>query len=129
MTTNNYIFVAVLIILMFGFHNFIKYRLKKYRKLEKIFLVDGIDVNATIISMRQVGVFFNNNPVVEMTLKIEDKSKKKSWLIEKHNEIIMLITLDAWQVGHIYQAKTDEKKQKISFVRDDNDRPLLTSQK
>lgn len=126
MTTNNYIFVAVMIVIMFVFHNFVKYRIKKYQQREQYFISEGHDVNAIILSMRQIGIFFNNNPVVEMKLRIEDVITNKTWLVEAHKETIMLITIDAWQVGNKYQAKTDEEEKKIVFVRDGNDRPLLS---
>lgn len=91
---------------------------------EQSLLQNGIDVNVTILSLKQTGLFINNNPVAEMKLRVVDPLTGNSWLVEKHKEAILLITLDVWQVGNIYHAKTDIEKKQIFFVRDNNDRPI-----
>lgn len=53
MTTNNYIFVAVI----FLFHNLVKYKLKKIQTREERFVADGKEVSATVLSLKQIGLF------------------------------------------------------------------------
>lgn len=125
MSINQYIFMIALVIVLFGFHYFVKYRLKKYQEREQSFINQEIDVNVAVLSMKQTGMLLNNNPVVEMDLRVESPVNGEAWLLEKHKETIMLVTLADWKVGSIYQAKTDQNKSKIVFVRDSNDKPLL----
>jgi hypothetical protein len=87
----------------------------------------GGDVYVTILSMKQNGLFLNNNPVIEMSLRIEDPNAKETWMLEKYNETVLLIALDAYQVGHKYQAKIDDKKN-IIFVKDNSGKPLPVEQ-
>ncbi|EDX6465828.1 hypothetical protein CBH50_004590 [Salmonella enterica subsp. diarizonae serovar 60:r:e,n,x,z15] len=85
---------------------------------------NGTVVYATILSMRQNGVFINNNPVVEMKLRVEDPGSHKKWLIEKHDETVLLIALDSYQPGGTYHAKLDEKNNTIIFVTDSSGKPI-----
>lgn len=110
---------------MFLFHEFVKCKLKKTQAREGRFVSDGKEVSATVLSLKQIGLFLNYNPVVEMSLRIEAEIQKSSWLVENHKETIILITMDAWQVGNKYLAKTGSVGKKIVFVKGSNDRPLL----
>ncbi len=53
---------------------------------EEQIMQHGRDIIITIMSMKQAGLFINNNPVREMSLRVEEPAKNKSWLIEKHTE-------------------------------------------
>ncbi|QJT81164.1 hypothetical protein [Kosakonia sp. MUSA4] len=114
-------------VIIFGAYYVAHRMIRNTQVREQSYIQQGIDVNVKILSMKQTGLFINNNPVVEMELRVVEPMNNKSWLIEKHKETVMLITLDAWQVGNTYQAKTDKDGKKIVFVRDDNDRPLLAN--
>lgn len=47
----------VMIGVMFLFHNFVKYNLKKIQASEKRFVADGKEVSATVLSLKQTGLF------------------------------------------------------------------------
>lgn len=84
---------------------------------------NGSDVQITILSMKQNGLFLNNNPVVEMSLRVTDLHGK-SWLVEKHEETVLLIALDKYQVGDVYDGKFDIKTSSILFVKDESGKPI-----
>jgi hypothetical protein len=65
------------------------------KRKEQDILANGSDVNITILSMKQSGLFINNNPVIEMSLRVEQPQFNKSWLVEKHNETAWLIAVAA----------------------------------
>ena len=92
---------------------------------EQTVLEQGRDVNVTILTMKQNGLFINNNPVIDMTLRVEDKANQTSWLVEKHHETAYLIAVASYQVGGIYHGKVEEKTGKIVFVKDSSGKPLL----
>lgn len=92
-------------------------------QLEKAVIENGSDVQITILSMKQNGLFLNNNPVVEMSLRVTD-SHGKSWLVGKHEETVLLIALDKYQVGDVYDGKFDIKTSSILFVKDESGKPI-----
>lgn len=94
---------------------------------EEIVLERGSDVNVTILSMKQNGLFINNNPVIDMSLRIEERANKKSWLVENHQETAYLIAVGSYQVGNVYQGKFDNKTNNIIFVKDASGKPLLAA--
>ncbi|MGG6102443.1 hypothetical protein QNH99_09100 [Pantoea allii] len=96
---------------------------KKSHQRESDIIEKGSDVEITILSMKQNGILLNNNPVVEMSLRVTD-SHRKSWLVEKHEETVLLIALDIYQVGNIYNGKFDSKGNSVLFVRDESGRPI-----
>ena len=91
---------------------------------EKTILNSGLEVRVTILSMKQSGLFINNNPVVEMALRVKEGERGDEWLIENHKKTVQLIALDGYQVGNIYQAKTDEKRKELVFAKDNSGRPI-----
>ena len=92
---------------------------------EQTVLEQGRDVNVTILTMKQNGLFINNNPVIDMTLRVEDKANQKSWLVEKHQETAYLIAVASYLVGGVYYGKVEVKTGKIVFVKDASGKPLL----
>jgi len=110
--------VLTFVIIFIGFY-LANRIVKNSQRREQRIIENGNDIQVTILAMRQTGLFINNNPVIDMDL----------WLVEKHQETVLLITLDAWQVGVTYEAKLDPKDNAIVFVRDINDKPKLTSGK
>lgn len=116
-----------ILIMVAGFH-FANRIVKNAQQREQSILEQGDDVYVTILSMKQSGVFINNNPVVTMALRVANVADNKTWLLEKHNETIQLITLDAYQVGAVYRAKLDSKTKSIVFVTaPSNGKPLAIS--
>ncbi|MCU5771709.1 hypothetical protein N5923_08960 [Erwiniaceae bacterium BAC15a-03b] len=116
---------AILAVIVFGVIWYFSGKIVKGSQTrEKNIMENGTSINVTILSMKQNGLFLNNNPVVEMKLKAADKEKKESWLVEKHNETALLIALDAYQVGNVYEAKLGKNKEDILFVRDASGRPV-----
>ncbi len=96
----------------------------------------GLSKTETISVLRysqcgKTGLFINNNPVIDMDLRVQDLNNgKKRGLWKSTRETVLLITLDARQVGVTYEAKTRSKKiTPLCFVRDINDKPKLTSGK
>ncbi|WP_237613341.1 hypothetical protein [Pectobacterium parmentieri] len=73
--------------------------------------------------MKQSGLFLNNNPVVDMNLRLAD-STGKTWLVEKHQETVLLISIDKYQVGKTYMAKKDENTDFIIFIKNRNGWPI-----
>lgn len=61
---------------MFLFHSFVRYKLKKIQAREERFVADGKEVSATVLSLKQTGLFLNYNPVVDMSLRIEAEIQK-----------------------------------------------------
>ncbi|WP_437889015.1 hypothetical protein [Phytobacter sp. V91] len=88
-------------------------------------LEQGRDVNVTILTMKQNGLFINNNPVIDMSLHVEDKANQKSWLVEKHQETACLIAVDSYLLGGVYYGKVEAKTGRIVFVKDLSGKPLL----
>jgi hypothetical protein len=37
-------------------------------------------------SLLKTGLFINNNPVIDMDLRVQDLNNGKTWLVEKHQE-------------------------------------------
>lgn len=121
----NAVLTFLIIFVCFHFANRI---VKNSQQREHSIMEQGDDVYVTILSMKQSGVFINNNPVVTMDLRVANAADNKTWLLEKHDETIQLIALDAYQVGSIYRAKLDSKTKSIVFVTDSsNGKPLAIS--
>lgn len=121
----NAVLTFLIIFVSFYFANRI---VKNSQQREHSIMEQGDDVYVTILSMKQSGVFINNNPVVTMDLRVANAADNKTWLLEKHDETIQLIALDAYQVGSIYRAKLDSKTKSIVFVTDpSNGKPLAIS--
>ena len=119
----NAVLTFLIIFVCFYFANRI---VKNSQQREHSIMEQGDDVYVTILSMKQSGVFINNNPVVTMDLRVANAADNKTWLLEKHDETIQLIALDAYQVGSIYRAKLDTKS--IVFATDpSNGKPLAIS--
>ncbi|MGK9176012.1 hypothetical protein KXR87_22800 [Yokenella regensburgei] len=95
---------------------------------EQTVLEQGSDVNITILTMKQNGLFINNNPVIDMSLRVEDVKNQKSWLVEKHQETAWLIAVASYQVGEVYYGKVENKTGKIVFVKDGSGRPVQVGQ-
>ncbi|MBP2168757.1 hypothetical protein J2125_001949 [Erwinia toletana] len=124
MSVNDVIGGAITVIVILIISLFVDKMIKSGQNREKKIMQSGVGINITILSMKQTGLFINQNPVIEMKLKAEDKEKNESWLIEKHNETAMLIAMDAYQVGNVYEAKLGKNKEDIMFVRDASGRPV-----
>lgn len=122
----NAVLTFVIIFICFYFANRI---VKNSQRREQLMIENGKDAQVTILTMQQTGLFINNNPVIEMDLRVKDLASGKTWLLEKHKETVLLMTLDAWQVGVIYQAKVEPKDNAIVFVRDINDKPKMASER
>lgn len=118
----NAVVTIVLIVIVFSLAKRVARNLQ--RKEEDI-LANGSDVDITILSMKQSGLFINNNPVIEMSLRVEQPQFNKSWLVEKHNETAWLIAVAAYQVGNVYQGKQGQKDKSLVFVKDGSGKPLL----
>lgn len=116
------VFLTIVIIAVCYF--FANKMIKGGQNREKNMMESGASINVTILSMKQTGLFLNNNPVIEMKLKAESKEKNESWLIEKHNETALLIALDAYQVGNVYEAKLGKNKDDVMFVTDASGKPV-----
>jgi hypothetical protein len=97
---------------------------RNLERKEQDILTNGSDVNITILSMKQSGLFINNNPVIEMSLRVEQPQFNKSWLVEKHNETAWLIAVAAYQVGNVYQGKLGQNDKSLVFVKDGSGKPL-----
>ncbi|WP_223881491.1 hypothetical protein [Affinibrenneria salicis] len=85
---------------------------------------NGAVVRATILSMHQSGLFLNNNPVLELKLKIETEPANKSWLVEKHQETAFLIALSSYEVGGVYDARMGKNENDILLVKDESGNPV-----
>ncbi|EGI3956044.1 hypothetical protein H3428_004121 [Escherichia coli] len=118
--------VLTFVIIFIGFY-LANRIVKNLQRREQRIIENRNDIQVTILAMRQTGLFINNNSVIDMDLRVQDLNNGKTWLVEKHQETVLLITLDAWQVGVNYEAKLDPKDNAIVFVRDINDKPKLTS--
>ncbi|MGX9271523.1 hypothetical protein ACWXWK_00110 [Pantoea ananatis] len=115
--------VVLTILIIFISYYFANKIVRGSHQFEKAFIKNGSDVQITILSMKQNGLFLNNNPVVEMSLRVRD-SHGKSWLVEKHEETVLLIALDKYQVGDVYGGKFDIKTSNILFVKDESGKPI-----
>ncbi|WEF30314.1 hypothetical protein PYR66_11770 [Klebsiella aerogenes] len=121
----NAVLTFLIIFVCFYFANRI---VKNSQQREQNIIEQGDDAYATILSMKQSGLFINNNPVVTMDLRVANATDGKTWLLEKHDETIQLITLDAYQVGSVYKVKLDSKNNSIVFIKDpSNGKPLTIS--
>ena len=116
--------VATLVLIVIGF-TLAKRVARNLQRKEEDILANGSDVDITILSMKQSGLFINNNPVIEMSLRVEQPQFNKSWLVEKHNETAWLIAVAAYQVGNVYQGKQGQKDKSLVFVKDGSGKPLL----
>ncbi|AWQ18318.1 hypothetical protein NB724_001147 [Pantoea ananatis] len=115
--------VVLTVLIIFASYYIANKLVRGSHQLEKAVIENGSDVQITILSMKQNGLFLNNNPVVEMSLRVTD-SHGKSWLVEKHEETVLLIALDKYQVGDVYGGKFDIKTSKILFVKDESGKPI-----
>lgn len=115
--------VGTVIILIVGFYLANRVARNSQVREEQI-LVNGRDVTIAIMSMKQSGLFINNNPVIEMSLRLEEPGKGKSWVVEKHDETAWLIAVASYNIGSIYQGKIDDNN-RIAFVKDPSGKPLL----
>lgn len=115
--------VGTIIIIIVGFY-FANKVVKGSQSRERNMMVNGRPVELTIISMRQSGLFINNNPVLEMSLRIVDKKNNESWVVEKHKETAMLIALGDYNVENIYEGRLGKDKNDVMFVRDDSGKPV-----
>lgn len=112
-------------VIIFACYYFAHKVVKNSQHREQIINEKGSNVQLTILSMEQNGLFLNNNPVIEMNLRITDDNGK-SWLVEKHKETVLLIALDKYQVGDTYEGKYDVNNDKFVFVRSSNGMPIKT---
>lgn len=118
MSVSWFINAALTLLIIFICFYFANRLVKGSQQKEQNTIEQDADVYVMILSMAQSGVFINNNPVVTMDLRVKDLAKNKTWLLEKQNETILLITLDAYQVGSVYQGKLDKKDNSVVFVKD-----------
>ncbi|MBI0552713.1 hypothetical protein [Pectobacterium parmentieri] len=116
----NVILTFSIIAVSFYFSNRI---VKNSQRRDPTLIETGTDVVVTILSMKQSGLFLNNNPVVDMNLRLAD-STGKTWLVEKHQETVLLISIDKYQVGKTYMAKKDENTDFIIFIKNRNGWPI-----
>lgn len=116
----NFVLTFVIIFSCYYFANKI---VKSSHQREKIINGKGSDVEITILSMEQSGLFLNNNPVIEMNLRITDDNRK-ALLVEKHKETVLLISLDKYQVGNSYKGKYDINNDKFVFERSGSGMPI-----
>ncbi|MGP2518511.1 hypothetical protein ACTUSX_01320 [Pantoea ananatis] len=115
--------IVLTVLIIFASYYFANKIVRGSHQLEKTVMENGSDVQITILSMKQNGLFLNNNPVVEMSLRVTDLHWK-SWLVEKHEETVLLIALDKYQVGDVYDGKFDIKTSSILFVKDESGKPI-----
>ncbi|WP_145033866.1 hypothetical protein [Pantoea ananatis] len=115
--------VVLTILIIFISYYFANKIVRCSHQFEKAVTKNGSDVQIIILSMKQNGLFLNNNPVVEMSLRVTDLHGK-SWLVEKHEETVLLIALDKYQVGDVYEGKFDIKTSSILFVKDESGKPV-----
>lgn len=119
----NVILTFVIILVCYYFANRI---VKRDRQREQVMTERGADVYVTILSLKQSGVFINNNPVIEMDLQLENPETKEVWMLEKHRETVLLIALSAYQLGLVYQAKANGKNDFV-FIKDNAGKPVIVS--
>ncbi|MGG6192653.1 hypothetical protein ACQV2B_00915 [Pantoea allii] len=115
--------IVLTILIIFASYYLANKIVRSSHQFEKAVIENGSDVQITILSMKQNGLFLNNNPVVEMSLRVTD-SHGKRWLVEKHEETVILIALDKYQVGDMYDGKFDIKTSSILFVKDEDGKPI-----
>ncbi|VYU77905.1 hypothetical protein [Metakosakonia massiliensis] len=127
MSLFNIIITVVAFVLMALFWHLANRVVRNSQQREEVFLASGHDVNVTILSMRQNGLFINNNPVIDMTLRVEEPVNHKSWLIENHQETAYIIAVGSYQVGNMYKGKFDSKANKVLLVKDASGKPLLAA--
>ncbi|MBW1216539.1 hypothetical protein QM637_15525 [Pantoea allii] len=115
--------IVLTVLIIFASYYLANKIVRSSHQFEKAVIENGSDVQITILSMKQNGLFLNNNPVVEMSLRVTD-SHGKRWLVEKHEETVILIALDKYQVGDVYDGKFDIKTSSILFVKDEDGKPI-----
>lgn len=115
--------IVLTLLIIFVCYYFANKIVRGSHQREQAVIENGSDVQITILSMKQNGLFLNNNPVVEMSLRGTD-SHGKSWLVEKYEETVLLIALDKYQVGDVFDGKFDIKTNNILFVKDENGKPV-----
>ncbi|AER32200.1 hypothetical protein ACVWWU_001039 [Pantoea sp. PA1] len=123
MSISGIVNVVLTILVIFACYYFANKIVRGSQQREQTIIENGSDVQITILSMKQNGLFLNNNPVVEMSLRVTDLHGK-SWLVEKHEETVLLIALDKYQVGDVYDGKFDIKTSSILFVKDESGKPI-----
>ncbi|MCU5771711.1 hypothetical protein N5923_08950 [Erwiniaceae bacterium BAC15a-03b] len=124
MSLANILNVALTFFIIAACYYFANKIIKGNQRREKHLMENGISIIITILSMKQTGLFLNNNPVIEMNLKAENIDKNESWLIEKHNETALVIALNDYQVGNVYHAKVGNNKNDIVFIKDESGKPV-----
>ncbi len=123
MSISGIVNVVLTIMVIFACYYFANKIVRGSQQREQTIIENGSDVQITILSMKQNGLFLNNNPVVEMSLRVTDLHGKM-WLVEKHEETVLLIALDKYQVGDVYEGKFDIKTSSILFVKDESGKPV-----
>ncbi|QKJ85803.1 hypothetical protein PMPD1_0831 [Paramixta manurensis] len=110
---------VILTIIIFAIALYIANRvIKGSQRREEILTASGRPAKATILSMKQNGLFLNNNPVLDLKLKIELLNEPHSWLVEKHQETAMLIAVASYEVGGVYEARVGKNDNDILLVKD-----------
>ncbi|MCP2231903.1 MULTISPECIES: hypothetical protein [Erwinia] len=121
---------ALLVIsLILAMNFFVRRAIKKSQLHRENITNKGTSVNLTILSMKQSGVFINNCPVLLLKLRVEDVATGDNWVIDEFKETALLIALNDYQSGNVYQGKLDRNKSEIIFVRDPGGKPILLDRK
>ncbi|QKJ85806.1 hypothetical protein PMPD1_0834 [Paramixta manurensis] len=97
---------------------------KNSQKREWELTNNGVVVSATILSMKQTGLFLNNNPVLELNLRVKSEKEQRTWLVEKHQETAMLIAVASYEVGGVYEARVGKNDNDILLVKDASGKPI-----
>ncbi|WP_232238947.1 hypothetical protein [Serratia rubidaea] len=119
----NIILTFTIILVCYYFANRV---IKGSRRREQGIIEQGADVYVTILSLKQSGLFINNNPVIEMDLRLENPESQAVWMLEKHRETVPQIALSAYQLGLVYQAKANGKNDFV-FIKDNSGKPVAVS--
>lgn len=120
-------FIATFIIIG-ACYFFAKQVIKKSKSHEEKLMAHGIKAIATILSIRQSGLFINNNPVLDLKLRITTLEDNHSYLIENYKETALLIALDSYKVGKTYNIRIGINETDIQFERDSTGRPVSTEE-
>ncbi len=104
-------------------NRFVSKSKEKSRELSE----NGTKATATILSMQQSGLFLNQNPVLDLSLRINNPMTGRTYLIEKHKETALLMSLDAYQVGGVYEIRIGNKDDEIQFEMGNDGKPILIS--
>ncbi|MGF6189309.1 hypothetical protein [Serratia sp. 2723] len=115
--------ISTLVIILIGSY-FTKKVIKNSKLHEEWLAVNGIKATATILSMRQSGMFINYNPVLDLKLRITKQDDECSYIVEAYKETALLIALDSYKVGATYKIRIGKNENDIQFERDDSGRPI-----